>query len=126
MSTIVCTMPECQTTAGCQCARKRYREAVESIYRATDREIDEAMRAIPVPRGGIQTDWHAACILLHRRFRKLEKAARLVVSETDRIHDNEPWPVKYQAPYAAITVLRETIAEVGSEYPPPVKREVGT
>jgi len=69
---------------------------------------------IPVPRGGIEPDWHAACILLHRRFRKLEKAARAVVAEADRIHDNQPWPLKYQAPYAAITALREILTEVGT------------
>lgn len=73
---------------------------------------------IPVPRGGIETDWHTACVLLHRRFRKLEKAAQAVISETARIHDNEPWPIKYRAPYEAITKLIETLAEVGTAYPP--------
>lgn len=73
---------------------------------------------IPVPRGGIETDWHAACVLLRRRFRKLEKAAKAVISETDRIHDEEPWPLKYRAAYGAITTLRETLAEVGTEYRP--------
>lgn len=77
---------------------------------------------IPVPRGGIETDWHAACVLMHRRFRKLEKAAQAVVSETARIHDNEPWPIKYRAPYEAITKLSETLAEVGSAYPPAARR----
>jgi hypothetical protein len=72
---------------------------------------------IPVPRGGIETDWHTACVLLHRRFRKLEKAARAVVKATDEIHDNEPRPIKYRAPYGAITTLRETLAEVGTQYP---------
>lgn len=80
---------------------------------------EDDTHAFPSPRGGIETDWHAACILLHRRFRKLEKAAAAVVAETDRIHDNEPWPVKYQAPYAAITALRATLKEVGTPAPVP-------
>lgn len=67
-----------------------------------------------MPRGGVETDWHAACILLRRRFRKLEKAAQAVLDEADNIHDTKPWPVKYQAPYAALTVLRSTLAEVGT------------
>lgn len=76
------------------------------------------MSEIPVPRGGIEIDWHAACVLLRRRFRKLEKAANAVVKATDETHDNDPWPIKYRAPYGAIVKLRETIAEVGTEYRP--------
>lgn len=67
----------------------------------------------PVPRGGIEPDWHSAFILLRRRFRKLEKAASAVIEETDLIHDNEPWPLKYRAPYEAITVLRAALKAEG-------------
>lgn len=75
---------------------------------------DLVARTIPVPRGGIEPDWHAASVLMRRKFRKLEKAARRVIEEADRIHDNEPWPLKYRAPYEAITALRELLAEIGS------------
>lgn len=100
----------------------------------TDDEIAQLQKLIddhrdvivPVPRGGIEPDWHAACILLRRRFRKLEKAAQFVVSEADRIHENERWPIKYRAPYEAITKLRKVLAEVGTPDPSPQTREVGS
>jgi hypothetical protein len=43
-------------------------------------------------------------------FSKLQAAAQHVVNETDRIHDNEPWPIKYRAPYGAIVELRKVLA----------------
>lgn len=43
---------------------------------------------------------------LLQSFSELQEAAQLVVDETDRIHDSDPWPVKYRAPYDAITKLR--------------------
>lgn len=72
---------------------------------------------VPVPRGGIEPDWRLWFVSLRRRFRKLEKAARAVITETDRVHDNDAWPVKYRAPYAAITALRQTLAEVAPPAP---------
>lgn len=46
---------------------------------------------------------------LLKAFGELQAAAQKVIEETDRIHDNEPWPVKYRAPYGAIVELRELI-----------------
>lgn len=39
-------------------------------------------------------------------FGELQAAAQKVVDETDKIHNNDPWPIKYRAPYGAITELR--------------------
>lgn len=44
-------------------------------------------------------------------FAELQSAAQKVVDETDRIHDSEPWPVKYRAPYGAIVELRQLLAK---------------
>lgn len=44
-------------------------------------------------------------------FAELQAAAQKVVDETDRIHDSEPWPVKYRAPYGAIVELRQLLAK---------------
>ncbi len=41
----------------------------------------------------------------------LQTAALKVVNETDRIHDNEPWPTKYRAPYGAIVELRALLTK---------------
>lgn len=57
---------------------------------------------------------HEAATELERRadaFTALQTAALKVVEETDRIHDNEPWPAKYRAPYGAITELRALLAK---------------
>ncbi len=42
---------------------------------------------------------------------ELQTAALKVVEETDRIHDNEPWPTKYRAPYGAIVELRALLTK---------------
>lgn len=47
--------------------------------------------------------------LLLRDYGELQAAAQKVVDETDRIHDSKPWPIKYQAPYGAITDLRQLL-----------------
>lgn len=63
---------------------------------------------------------------LLKAFGELQAAAQKVVDETDRIHDNEPWPVKYRAPYGAIAELRQLLAKqyglraLGQEEPKPV------
>lgn len=44
-------------------------------------------------------------------FTELQAAAQKVVDETDRIHDREPWPTKYRAPYGAIVELRQLLAK---------------
>jgi hypothetical protein len=44
-------------------------------------------------------------------FAELQAAAQKVVDETDRIHNSEPWPVKYRAPYGAIVELRQLLAK---------------
>lgn len=48
---------------------------------------------------------------LLKDFGELQAAAQKVVDETDRIHDNKPWPQKYGAPYGAITELRQLLAK---------------
>lgn len=50
-------------------------------------------------------------MLLLTAFSELQAAAQKVADETDRIHDNEPWPVKYRAPYGAIVELRQLLAK---------------
>src|SRR5690606_1198983 len=62
------------------------------------------------PRGGVETDWWAESVKLYRRLRAVERAAQAVVEETDKIHDNDPAPVKFRAPYGAITELRRVLA----------------
>ncbi len=47
---------------------------------------------------------------LLKAFGELQAAGQKVVDETDRIHDSKPWPVKYHAPYGAITELRKLLA----------------
>lgn len=42
---------------------------------------------------------------------ELEKAAQKVIDETDRLLNDEPWPVKYRAPYGAILELRQLLAK---------------
>lgn len=60
---------------------------------------------------------------LMRAFTELQTAAQFVVSETDRIHDNDPWPIKYRAPYDAITKLRLLLAsQYGVRSPQPAER----
>lgn len=74
------------------------------------------MSEFHTPRGGLDPDWQEAWMLVTRKYRKLVSAARRVVRETDRIHDNEPWPIKYRAPYEAITKLREALPETYDEF----------
>ena len=73
--------------------------------------------AIPAPRGGMEPDWHSEWLKSTRKYRRLEKAARNVVNQTDQIHDSEPWPQKYRAPYEAITLLRAALAAQGEKQP---------
>jgi hypothetical protein len=42
-------------------------------------------------------------------FAELQAAAQKVVDETDRTYDSDPWPIKYRAPYGAITALRRLL-----------------
>jgi hypothetical protein len=48
---------------------------------------------------------------LLKAFAELQSAAQKVVDETDRIHDNDPWPTKYRAPYGAIVELRQLLSK---------------
>lgn len=48
---------------------------------------------------------------LTRAFAELAAAAQKVVDETDRIHDGDPWPLKYRAPYGAIAELRTLLGK---------------
>ncbi len=52
-------------------------------------------------------------------FHQLQSAAQRVVDETDRTVDNDPWPIKYRAPFGAITELRTVLAsQYGLRKPP--------
>lgn len=62
-------------------------------------------------RGGIETDWWAESIKLYRRLRNVERAATAVITETDSILASDEAPVKYRAPYGALTKLREVLSE---------------
>lgn len=48
---------------------------------------------------------------LAQAFTELQAAAQKVVDATDQILDTEPWPLKYRAPYKAITELRQLLAK---------------
>ena len=65
----------------------------------------------PMPRGGGTHDWWAESVKLYRRLHKIEQAAQAVLDEADRIHDNDPYPIKYRAPYGALAQLRAVLSE---------------
>ena len=58
-----------------------------------------------------QTDAEKRHNHLLKAFGELQAAAQKVCDETDRIHDNSPWPQKYRAPYGAIVELRQLLAK---------------
>lgn len=60
---------------------------------------------------GRPIDWRKRYERTQAAFAELQTAADKVVTETDRIHDSEPWPVKYRAPYGAIVELRQLLAK---------------
>lgn len=41
----------------------------------------------------------------------LQNVARKANAAIARIHDNEPWPTKYRAPYGAIVELRALLTK---------------
>lgn len=49
--------------------------------------------------------------LLLREFKELQEVAQAVCDETTRIHDTEPWPIKYRAAYGAIAKLTALLAK---------------
>lgn len=58
--------------------------------------------------------------VLKRFHAELQAAAIKVVEEADRIHDTDPWPIKYRAPYDAITKLRLVLSrQMGIRSPRP-------
>lgn len=85
--------------------------------------------AIPVPRGGLEPNWWEEWVKTTRAYNALAKAAQAVIDEAKAIHDNEPWPIRYRAPYEAITKLNEALAACDRSVavtPPPAKGKVGT
>lgn len=62
------------------------------------------------PRGGVEPDWWAESVKLYRRLRVIERAAQAVLDEADKIHDSDPYPIKYRAPYGALAKLREVLS----------------
>ncbi len=67
-------------------------------------------RPIPAPRGGIEPNWWEEWVKTTRAYNALAKAAQAVIDETDKIHDSDDAPIRYRAPYGAITKLREALA----------------
>lgn len=49
------------------------------------------------------------------RAHRIIAAARHVVDEAARIHDTQPWPVKYAAPYGALVTLIEALEAYDKE-----------
>lgn len=68
-----------------------------------------AEAVIPAPRGGHEPNWWEEWVKTTRAYNRLAKAAQAVIDETKAIHDNEPWPIRYRAPYDAITKLTEAL-----------------
>lgn len=65
----------------------------------------------PMPRGGIEPDWQGTSLTYYRRYRKLRKAAQAVIDQMAAIHDNDPYPLKYRAPFGAIAGLSKVLDE---------------
>lgn len=59
------------------------------------------------PPGG---DWWAESVKLYRRLRALERAAQAVLDATDK-NLNDPYPIKYRAPYGALAKLHDVLHE---------------
>lgn len=78
------------------------------------------------PRGGVERDWWTEFQLLHRKFKKLEKAARQVLSEVDKNLQEKSSPFRYGAPFGALTKLREALPQTYEEFKAskPVKERV--
>lgn len=74
-----------------------------------------------MPRGGIEWDHWEISQIYRRKLKRLIKASKAVIKEADAIHDKEQWPIKYRAPYASMTELREvlrTIDDWPKKFPP--------
>ena len=69
----------------------------------------DAAQSLIKPRGGLEPIWWEVSMILRSELMALRKAAQKVVDETDAIHDSEPSPTKYRAPYGAITELRAAL-----------------
>lgn len=52
---------------------------------------------------------------LEERVKPLVAAAQLVVDQTNDIHENDPPPIKYRAPYGAIANLTRALAAFVNE-----------
>lgn len=63
----------------------------------------------PAPRGGIEPDYYEISVLQRRKYRKLQKAAQAVVDAMAEIHDKDPYPIKYRAPFGAIAALSKVL-----------------
>jgi hypothetical protein len=82
--------------------------------------------AIPAPRGGLEPNWWEEWVKTTRAYNALAKAAQAVVDEAKSIHDNDPWPIRYRAPYEAITKLSAVLEASDKSVavaPPPAERE---
>jgi len=100
----------------------------------TDEEIAQLQKLIddhrgviiPAPRGGMDPNWWEEWVKTTRAYNALAKAAQAVIDETKAIHDNEPWPLRYRAPYDAITKLSLALASADASIavtPSPSTRE---
>ena len=90
-------------------SRKWMKKALTAALSASPSPVGDR-DALIAPRGGIEPNWWEVSMKLRRELKALRKAAQKVVDETDSIHDSEPAPTKYRAPYGAITELRAALS----------------
>ncbi len=86
----------------------------QSLWPLEDNE--KVVRIVLAALGRAPSDAEVRATKAERRYERLlasfsdlQSCAQHVVDETDRIHDGDPWPTKYRAPYAAITTLRSLL-----------------
>lgn len=85
--------------------------------------------AFPAPRGGLEPNWWEEWVKTTRAYNALAKAAQAVIDEAKAIHDDDPWPLLYRAPYEAITKLSavlEASDKSAAVSPPPAEILVGS
>lgn len=90
---------------------------LQRLEKAESELADKQQAGIKVmPRGGVERNWWKEYQLLLRQFKKLAKAARQCVEEVDANLAKDDWPVKYRAPFAGLTQLREALPETYEEF----------
>lgn len=110
-------------------AQADYEARIMSALLPAQTEPDAGrVEGIPAPRGGLEPNWWEEWVKTTRAYNALAKAAQAVIDETKAIHDNDPWPIRYRAPYEAITKLGEALAKtdraVALTPPSPPREEI--